>query len=279
MLQRARGLYAAPASPRADDDLLTTTRRLRAVASHDTAAAWWRLDVAHEPEPEHQLTVPRTRGRRVRDVPGVRLHRTDLRPEDVTTHGGLQVTTVLRTCLDLARTLPSWEAVAVADGALRRGLTTSDALTSSAATARGPGAPSVSAVAALVDPRAESVLESLLRVRLSLAGLAPTCSQHHALADGRPVRLDLAWADLWLAVEADGFAHHSDRESYRSDRRRLTGLAADGWSVLRFSWEDVVGQPDEVVAVTRRAITTATALRGRPWPDGAWTRGACCAAA
>lgn len=58
-------------------------------------------------------------------------------------------------------------------------------------------------------------------------------------------------------METDGFAFHADRQSYRKDRRRGNALVLAGWRVLRFSWEDVVHHPDEVVEAVREA------LRGR----------------
>jgi very-short-patch-repair endonuclease len=59
-------------------------------------------------------------------------------------------------------------------------------------------------------------------------------------------RVDFAWPAARLIVEADGFAYHSDRESYRRDRERLNHLERLGWRVLRFTWEDVVSRPEYV---------------------------------
>ena len=58
-------------------------------------------------------------------------------------------------------------------------------------------------------------------------------------------------------VETDGFAFHSDRTSYRNDRRRTNQLVLAGWRILRFSWEDVVHHPEEVVAAVRAALAMA----------------------
>jgi very-short-patch-repair endonuclease len=41
-------------------------------------------------------------------------------------------------------------------------------------------------------------------------------------------------------LEADSFAFHASRSALRRDCRRYVNLAMRGWTLLRFSWEDVV---------------------------------------
>lgn len=95
----------------------------------------------------------------------------------------------------------------------------------------------------LVDPDCGSVLESLCRVLLLLAGLGPVETQLVVRSrTGQFVgRVDFAWSKERLVVETDGFAFHADRRAYRADRRRGNALVLAGWRLLRFSWEDVVG--------------------------------------
>ena len=111
-------------------------------------------------------------------------------------------------------------------------------------------------MAELVDPLSGSVLETLLRVLLHLAGLPAPETQHEVHeADGSFVaRVDFAWPGARLVVEADGFAFHSDRAAYRSDRRRVNALERLGWRVLRPSWEDVRHHPEEVVRTVRACL-------------------------
>jgi very-short-patch-repair endonuclease len=114
----------------------------------------------------------------------------------------------------------------------------------------------VAAVLRLVDPESGSVLESLCRVLLHQAGLAPEQTQLVVrTAAGRWIgRVDFAWSAARLVVETDGFAFHADRTSFREDRRRGNALVLAGWRVLRFSWEDVVHHPEDVVAAVREAL-------------------------
>lgn len=47
-------------------------------------------------------------------------------------------------------------------------------------------------------------------------------------------------------MEAEGFQTHGTRAGLRRDARRYTELAVWGWSVLRFTWEEVMFEPDYV---------------------------------
>jgi hypothetical protein len=219
---------------------------LNAVVSHDSAAVLWGLEMAHRPG--QRVTVPRNRSRA--RFEGVRVTRADVGETDV--RGELRVTSVARTVLDCAAVLPLDEAVTIADSALRQGLVTPAELATAAGRVRGRHAGRVLRVARLADPRCGSVLESLLRVLLVCAGLAPEETQL-VVRDGRAVvaRVDFAYLTARLLVEADGYEFHRERADYRRDRRRANAFCRLDWSLLRFSWEDVRHDPDYVVAAVR----------------------------
>lgn len=265
LLRRGRAIYALPEEPPKCQDLRAVCGRLKAVASHDSAALWWDLPLAHEPIGWH-LTVPRSRGRRRDSVRGVVLHRRDLNDSEVVRRDGLLVTTVARTVLDVARTLPLGQAVAAADSALRLGLLQREQLMMEAQRLpRGPGRRRAVEVARMSNSRAGSVLESLTRVLLCTSGLAPTHVQYPFVdRRGRWVGdVDFAWESMRLVVEADGFAFHRQRSDYRNDRRRANAFTREAWWLLRLTWEDVVGSPEEVVALVRdtmEALQTAGAV-------------------
>lgn len=227
----------------------------RATVSHEAAAALWGIELVGEPR--HRLTVPLQRSRLV--VPGWEVRRLDLPADDVVVVDGVRLTTQVRTILDLTQVLPLAHAVAAADSALRKELVGVEELVPLLASRRGRHAAAARAVAGLVDPLAGSVLESLLRVLLHLGGVpAPRTQYSIADSDGAFVgRVDFAWPGVRLVVEADGFAFHSDRAAYRSDRRRTNALEQLGWRVLRFSWEDVVHAPEQVVATIRACLAQA----------------------
>ena len=60
-------------------------------------------------------------------------------------------------------------------------------------------------------------------------------------------RLDLAWAAILLAVEVDGYAFHfSPEEQVQRDVSRRNKLQQAGWTVLVFTWHQVLHQPQLV---------------------------------
>ncbi|GAA1479611.1 hypothetical protein GCM10009624_00510 [Gordonia sinesedis] len=71
--------------------------------------------------------------------------------------------------------------------------------------------------------------------------------------------LDVAFADLKLAIEVDGFAWHSGATEFRHDRQRQNVLVGNGWTVLRFTWADLTEHPQRVLAEIRAAIRKAAA--------------------
>ncbi len=250
-------LFTDVPQPAPDEALRCAAVALDAVVSHTAAALLWGVELVTTPD-QDTLTVQRNRSALRRD--GVRVHRADLAPTDWVLRDGLRVTTELRTVLDLARSLPMAEAVATADSALRSSLVTIEELRAAlVALPGGRGRTQVARVVALVDPRSGSVLESLLRVLLAAHGLRPPTSQYlvRARDGGRIGRVDFAWPEQRLVVEVDGFAFHADRRSYRADRRRGNALVQAGWSVLRFSWEDVVQHPEYVVQCVRAVLSAA----------------------
>jgi very-short-patch-repair endonuclease len=250
-------LFTDVAQPVPDEDLRAAAIALDAVVSGTSAALLWGLELARTPE-ELVVTVARDHSRAART--GVDVRRTDLRDGDWVRRDGVRVTTVLRTVLDLCRCLPLAEAVAVTDSALRRGTVTLSALRGAlCALPVGKGRRAVARVLALADPACGSVLESLLRVLLHERGLPAPRTQVvvRSRAGATIGRVDFAWPDVGLLVEADGFAFHADRRRYRNDRRRANALVLAGWRLLRFSWEDVLHDPDAVVECVRAALAAA----------------------
>lgn len=213
---------------------------LTATLSHRSAALHHGLEVATAPE------LPEVMVRRNRNLTDDQRRRAtvrwrDLPPEAV--HEG--VTTVIRTVLDCARDLPFTEALAVADAALRRDLVDVDRLRAAAAEERGPGAPAARRVALAADGMAANPFESALRALALDAGLQVQ-PQVQVTASGLFAMVDLADEGRRLVVEAESFEFHATRRGFRKDVRRYSELVVFGWTVLRFTWEDVMFQPGYV---------------------------------
>jgi len=72
--------------------------------------------------------------------------------------------------------------------------------------------------------------------------------------DGWSGRPDLVDVERRLVVEADSFAFHGHRVALVRDCERYNPLVLRGWTVLRFSWEHVMLEPDYVRRSLERAV-------------------------
>ena len=70
--------------------------------------------------------------------------------------------------------------------------------------------------------------------------------------------LDFAFVGQRVAIEIDGRAWHSAGDRFQSDRSRQNRLVLLGWTVLRFTWDDLVHRPDDVIREVRLALRAAS---------------------
>ena len=77
-----------------------------------------------------------------------------------------------------------------------------------------------------------------------------------------PYTADFATHAAGLIVEIDGRTHETEEARLR-DRERQVWLEQQGWRVLRFSDEAVIGGLDLVVAEIRRVCTSRVAAAAR----------------
>lgn len=237
VLRVARGRYALPLA----EPHRRVAHRLGGTVSPLSAALTLGWAVKTPPD-QAWVTVARHRHRDAAAREGAVLTWAELGPGD--SRDG--VTTALRTVLDCARRLPFDEALAVADSALREGDVTAGELRSAADRLRGPGSAQVRRVAWAASHLAANPFESVLRaLLLDVPGLHLT-PQLRVSGAGLWARVDLGDERLRLAIEAEGFAFHRTRKDLVRDCRRYTELTLHGWSVLRFTWEDVMHHPDWV---------------------------------
>jgi very-short-patch-repair endonuclease len=117
---------------------------------------------------------------------------------------------------------------------------------------------------ALADPRAESPMESRLRLLLVRAGLPPPVVQHEMVDEYGFVvaRFDLAYPEAMLAIEYDGRGHR--RREYSSDDRWRDGTTADaGWHTMPFGYDDVMVTKPRTVQLVRNQLTLRAGKRPR----------------
>ena len=162
-------------------------------------------------------------------------------PPDPDVVAGLRLDPAADVLIACARDLGTLDLVVLADSAIRLGHTTHAELTS-AASVRRRGAPALRRALPLVDPRAESPYETLLRVlhRVCDVDVVP---QYELLdPDGHFV----ARADLWLTGttalhEYDGGDHLAVRQQ-RRDLARARRIGNRAWTRRGYTAADVLHQ-------------------------------------
>lgn len=202
-----------------------------------------------------ELTTPRRR-----TIGGVQVHTTaKLPPVARATVDGIPVTSVSWTLMDLgARVDPALVERAL-DHCIGSGRTSIPYLVRLLDRFGGHGKRGVGILRELVDERSDSnnphsVLERRLLRLIVAAKLPPPRAQFELVVAGSRRRLDFAYPEARVAIEADSVEWHFGKQAWHADRRRGTEVAALGWVILRFTWNDVVSRPDWVISCIRVAL-------------------------
>jgi very-short-patch-repair endonuclease len=230
-----------------------------AVASHRSAARIWRLidgiDIV-------EITVP---GPRAPKPKRTIVHRSsDLAVEHTTVRKRIPVTNPLRTMVDLAAVLPPDEVEDALDAGLAYPpLFSVPAVEAMRERLARSGRPGVGVLRTVLEDRelgdavSDSKLEKRMAKLLRKAGL-PKAVFHFVIYTPAGVFLaevDFAYPALKLAIEVDGFGVHGTPRAMAKDFVRQNGLVPYGWRVLRFTWRQVVRQPEMVAGAIRQALT------------------------
>jgi hypothetical protein len=72
-----------------------------------------------------------------------------------------------------------------------------------------------------------------------------------------PWTIDIAFPDLKLAIEVDGWAWHVEVDRFRADRHKGNALTRAGWILLRFTWHDLMNRPMYVLSEIGAALAAA----------------------
>jgi very-short-patch-repair endonuclease len=226
-----------------------------AVACHETAARAHALALPGGRRCEHVTVGAEIRRKDRKDL---MFHRRALSLGDTVSFDGIPVTTIPRTLLDLACLLDRVSAVWVLDDALRLGKCTHETLNQALSTWRGGrGSGAARTRLAESDGLAESMLETAARLALADSGLQRPVAQFEVRApDGRLLaRLDHAYPFQRVALEYDGRSIHEAPKALYRDRDRQNALSALGWTVLRFTWWDVVKDPTRFIKAVASVLS------------------------
>lgn len=201
----------------------------------------------------------------------VHVHKTPVSLQDITTVGGIAVTTLARTVADLGRSTPLMESVAMGDQALRAGLGLDDLQRVLRGMKRWPGVRSARTMADLIDVRSESPGESASRVRMMQDGIPEPELQRVILDEhGEFVaRVDFAWEERRTVGEFDGAVKYGTLlrpgqtavDVLEDQDRREDAIRRAGWEIARWGWPQL-GQPDEIASRIRAAFRRAAARTG-----------------
>jgi very-short-patch-repair endonuclease len=189
-------------------------------------------------------------GRQSYRSPGLRVHRDLVDPAEITLVGPYAVTTPARTAFDLVRWVPSLREKVVAVDALafNCGMDPADVLRLRMQHWGARGVRHVVPVLDLCDARAESPMETRIRLALHEHGLPAPEIQFEVEAGGRIRRLDLAYPSVKLAIEYDGRDHRGQEQAHE-DLLREADLVRLGWTILRFDARTVYRRPDRIARV------------------------------
>ena len=220
-----------------------------AVVSHECAAERQGLG----PVPTGRVVFTTHHGDHHR-LPGIVVHQLrDVLPAHITVVGGLPTTTVPRTIVDLAAVTGVERLSRIVEGALNDRRTTETAVGVVLGDVARPGKWGVRRLATVLARRApgepvpDSELERMLLSALRSAGLPDPVPQfsHPGRQPGKG-RVDFAYPAAKLILEADGRRWHQRIADLKRDRARDNDAARAGWLTMRFMWEELESDPDDV---------------------------------
>jgi very-short-patch-repair endonuclease len=230
---------------------------LECLASHRTAAALHGFD-GFEPG-LIEVLVPMSVFHRRADVI---VHHTRMLPAtDRATVGAIPVTSGARTLIDLGAVAPADRVEEALDGAERDRAVRRAQIESRYAALRAPGRNGIGAMTQVLDGRfaplnvPRSVLERRMLRLLQRARLPdPVVGHRIRLASSTAYVLDFAYLDQRLGLEVDGHGTHATRRERAADNTRMNALENAGWTIRRFTYEQVVHDSVAVASTVRAAL-------------------------
>lgn len=249
------GVYRAGSGPDADLQLIRAAHLWAGPDSIVTGAAALRWQRRRD-EPVTTVDLATTKRLRVPDVkPRILAHRQRIHEFWVAHWNGIRVA---RAEYAIAQLLPTEGPVLLDDAVRRRWVSVEMVMEVHRSLGPTRGSASRARILRAAEGGAESEGERLLHRALREAGIT-------GWAANAPVRLgsttrvgDVVFREIKLVVEVDGFAFHTSHERFTSDRERQNAFAVAGWTVLRFTWWQLVQDPQRAVLEIRAAVEALT---------------------
>ena len=261
IVQLRQGVWRFVSAPGVADPAVTAmlTCWPDAVISHRSAALFHGLTRV-KPFAEAEITV--THGE-VRRLPGIRVHWTrDLPTDDILVVGRIRYTSVARNVCDLADPDDVWESLSILDDAIAGGAKRTWINSRAAALTNGRRGVRLIRDATSAEGSAEfrSWLERAA-AHVYRAGGLPDPEWNMRLYDSRGFIgiVDAVWPRWRVVSEKEGLRFHTTPRQRRSDAQRFNRLQDADYRPRRFTWEDIVHRPVEVVETLHRALRGAGA--------------------
>lgn len=224
-----------------------------AMLSHATALWWYGL-IENEPS-TIQISTPR----KCAPQPGIRVY--PRRAVHLVHHRRLPTTTVSQALLDFAGTAPLDSVVrALAQADFRRVLNPTELQALSSR--RYPGSTTLKRALREHQPelaKTKSQLERAFRALCRRGGI-PLYEINQRLCG---FEVDAFWPDFGVVVELDGVDGHATPAQIRRDRGRDLRLRAAGYLVLRYSYDQIIKDPEAVLGDLRAVLRSAASRLAR----------------
>ena len=252
------GVYRVPGFPQTVRQLLRgacSWGGQGTAASHASAAGilrlrGYRLDEVHivTTKQAHQLPASIHIHRVERPIPGIAVVR------------GIPVTPPWVTLIHLAASEDVPTLARALDDALHRKLVSLPQMRWAVDTFAGRGHAGSGLIRDLLAQRgpgyepAESELEAVFYALIEASDLPPGTRQARVAGRTGGLRLDLLWEEAGLIVEVDGWETHGTREAFQADRARDRAMLVQGRGTMRYTWDDVMCRPQQVVEEIREGL-------------------------
>lgn len=191
---------------------------------------------------------------------GIRTIRGAVPAEDWFAYRELRITTVERSCLDLARWGYRNDYL---DLVLRTKSTTVERISASLGrSARRRGQRRARRAAQSVTTNPWSPVERTFHDALSAAGFTGWVANKRVSATGRAILPDIAFPHIKLAIEIDGRRYHDeafDPDAFERDHRRQLLLQRDGWTVIRVTRQQIEHELPLILETIRMMISQLSA--------------------
>lgn len=258
----APGILALPGAVQTERGLLRAAAAgIGGVASHQSAARLHGL--APRDTLTVSVTVPVRRSNRFHSV--VVHESTDLAANETTWIEGIPVTDPPRTLVDLATVASKYELADLVDESVRRRLTTYDATATRLESIARKGKPGVVKLRSVLEARQSKAKETDSNLEIRVLRLLANYGLPEPSTQFRPPwlraingRVDFAYVEEQVIVEADSKRWHDSPEAFQRDRERDNLAQIAGWTILRFTWSDMTERPSYVAATVRAALDRST---------------------